>query len=146
MFNYTFKAVQFAFAHPLAGTFVMNGEQANGGITITNATEHTIQTVTPDGAVIMNFIPGDNGGLQLQCEQIASLHEFLINWHNTVVALAKGGDLSNYATGSALVLDLNTGASHTLQGITPTKIPDKVYGSQSQMVTWTLNAAKVINE
>jgi len=146
MFLYSFPSIQFSFTHPIAGSFLMNGEQANGGITIAPLIDHTAQEVTPDGATVTNFIPGNNATLTVQTQQISALNAFLIGWHNDCVVAADAGDLSNYATANALVIDPNSGRTHTMQGIAPSKVPDTPYGAQSAMVSWILKVSSLTTE
>ena len=146
MFQYSFSAIQLSLSHPIAGTFVSNGAQANGGITIAPLVDHTTQEVTPDGATITSYHPGKNCTLTIQTQQIADLDEFLIGWHNGCATAADAGDLSNYATMTALVVDTNSGKTHTMQGIAPSKIPDTPYGAQAQMVSWILKASSLDTE
>jgi hypothetical protein len=146
MFNYSFASIQFSFVHAIAGQFLSNGEEANGGITIAPLVDHTAQEVTPDGATINNFIPGKNATLTVQTQQISALNAFLINWHNDCVLAAEAGDLSDYATANALVIDPNGGRVHTMQGIAPSKIPDTPYGAQSAMVSWVLKVSSLTTE
>jgi hypothetical protein len=146
MYQYSYKSIQLSFSHLIAGTFVLNGEQAAGGITITPLIDHTAQEVTPDGATINNFIPGNNATLTVQVQQVSEWNDFLVGWHNDCVMAAEAGDMSNYATASALVIDTNSGRTHTMQGIAPSKIPDTPYGAQSQMVSWVLKVSTLVTE
>jgi hypothetical protein len=66
MFQYSYPSIQLSLVHPIAGSFIANGAMANGGITIAPVIDHTVQEVTPDGATITNFIPGDNATLTIQ--------------------------------------------------------------------------------
>lgn len=146
MYQYSYKAIQLSFSHPIVGSFILNGEQAAGGITIAPQIDPTVQEVTPDGSTITNFIPGDNALLTVQVQQVSEWNDFLIAWKNYCVTAAKAGDLSNYATANALVVDTYSGRSHTMQGIAPSKIPDTPYGAQSQMVSWVLKVSSLTTE
>jgi hypothetical protein len=146
MYQYSYKAIQLSFSHPVVGSFLLNGEQAAGGITIAPLIDPTVQEVTPDGATINNYIPGKNATLTIQVQQVSEWNDFLVAWKNYCVTMADASDLSNYATASALVVDSNSGRTHTMQGIAPSKIPDTPYGAQSQMVSWVLKVSTLITE
>ncbi|HEY3987941.1 MAG TPA: phage protein [Acidobacteriaceae bacterium] len=146
MFQYSFASIQLSFTHALAGNFLWNGEQANGGVTIAPLTDHTDQETTPDGAVITNFIPGDSAAFTVTTQQISALHAFLIGWHNACVTAAKLGDLSDYNTAAAIVRDPISGRTHTMQGIAPSKIPDTPYNPKAQMLSWVLKVSNLVTE
>lgn len=146
MFQYSFLSIQLSLVHPVAGTYIANGEQANGGITIAPLVDHTAQDVTPDGATITNYHPGKTATLTIQTQQISDLNAFLIGWHNDCTTAADLGDLTDYTTMSALVVDTNSGRTHTMSGIAPSKVPDTPYGASSAMVSWVLKVSTLDTE
>jgi Protein of unknown function (DUF3277) len=146
MFTYSYSAIQLSLSHPISGSYIANGEAANGGITIAPVVDHTVQEVTPDGATITNFIPGNNATMTIQAQQIANLDDYLIGWHNDCVTAASLGDMATYAAMTAVVIDTNSGKVHTMQGIAPSKIPDTPYGAQSAMLSWVLKVSNLVTE
>ncbi|MDQ2763047.1 MAG: DUF3277 family protein, partial [Pseudomonadota bacterium] len=65
---------------------------------------------------------------------------------NACKTAADLGDVALWAAAVISIRNIVDGSTHTLTGISPGKVPDKVYQAQGQKITWTLPAAKVINE
>jgi hypothetical protein len=144
--TYSFTAVTAAFNHPLAGSYVMQGQQGFGQIVISNATERTVHDVAADGGIMVSYIPGDNGSVEIEMQQTNAFHEFLVGWYNLIKTNADNGDLSNWATATFVVRDMLSGALHTLTGVSPQKVPDKTYADRGGRIRWVLMAAQVIQE
>jgi hypothetical protein len=142
---YSFKDLSGAFAHPLAGSFIFAGQIGMGQITITMNTEKTSHDVAADGAVMVSFISGDNGQVAIEVQQNSDLHSFLLAWYNLIKTAADQGDVSNWASAGLSLRNVVDGSTHLLVGVSPSKIPDKVYAAQGGKVTWTLMAANVQN-
>ncbi len=145
MKTYSFKDVSGAFAHPLAGAFIFGGQIGMGQISISMATDKTSHDVAADGTVMVSFISGDNGAIDIEVQQTSELHSFLLAWYNLIKTASDLGDVSNWASAAITIRSLLDGASHVIQGLSPSKIPDKVYAAQGGKITWHLMAADVQN-
>ena len=52
----------------------------------------------------------------------------------------------NWAAAAISIRNIIDGSTHTAIGVSPGKVPPKVYTAQGGKITWTLPAAKIINE
>lgn len=143
--TYSFKDLSGAFTSPVAGAFIFSGEIGQGRVVVANTTEHGQMDTAPDGTVMPVYVAGDAGTITIECQQTSVIHKFLLNWFNIVNTLAKGGDVSNWATASALLRNLVDGSSHTATGISPQKVPDKTYVTNGTNITWMLLVANLLN-
>jgi Bacteriophage KPP10, Structural protein ORF10 len=139
---YSFKDLSGSFFHPAVGSFILNGGNIGfGQVTVAMTTEKTAHDVAADGSIMVSFISGDNGSVDIEVQQTSQLHNFLLSWYNAIKTAADAGDVTLWAAGSMLLRNIVDRTSHTLTGISPSKIPDKVYAAQGGKVTWKLMAA-----
>lgn len=143
--TYSFKDLSGAFTSPVAGAFIFSGEIGQGRVVVTNTTEHGLMETAPDGAVMPVYVAGDAATITIECQQTSTIHHFLLEWFNLCNTLAKGGDVSNWATAAVLLRNLVDGSSHTATGVSPQKVPDKTYNTNGTMVVWSLLCANLIN-
>lgn len=143
--TYSFKDLSGAFTSPVAGAFIFAGEIGQGKVVVTNTVEHGQMETAPDGTVMPIFLAGDNGVISIECQQTSAIHKFFLQWVNLLKTLANGGDVSNWATSSALFRNVVDGSSHTATGICPQKVPDKSYAANGTMITWMLLVANLVN-
>jgi hypothetical protein len=143
MSTYSFKDTAGAFTHPLAGAFLFAGQIGMNQAHVSMATEKTTHNLAADGNVMVSYIAGDNGSIALEVQQTSDLHAFLLAWYNTIKTLADQGNVTNWATAAITLRNLVDGSIHEATGVSPSKIPDKVYAAQGQNITWTLMAADV---
>ncbi len=141
--TYSFKDLTGGFSHPLAGTFIFGGEIGAGQITITMATEKTMQDVAADGTVQISAIAGDNGTVAIEVQQTSSFHTFLVQWFDLVKNGLNNDDVSTWNSASMLLRSTVNGVSHIVTGISPQNLPPKVYGKQGANITWTLSAGNI---
>ena len=146
MSTYAFKAIVGAFTHPDVGIFPFAGQLGVKQITVTNTVERGVLDVASDGAVMVSYVAGANGGCDIEMQQESSFHLYLTNWANLVFTEADNGDPSNFAAAALRFKDLLSGQTKTLTGVFPTKIPDVPYGNAGANVTWRLLAANVANQ
>jgi hypothetical protein len=147
MTTYSFKDLSGAFVHPLVGSYILGGGNIGlGQVSITMTQDRTVQDVSSDGSVMVSYIPGDNGTISIEVQQTSDLHDFLLNWFNVCKTAADAGDVGFWAAGVVSIRNLVDGSVHTATGVSPGKVPDKVYQAQGQKITWTLPAATIINE
>jgi Protein of unknown function (DUF3277) len=145
--TYSFKDLTGGFVHPIAGSYILNGGHIGlGQITISMTQDRTVQDVSSDGSVMVSYIAGDNGTIAIEVQQTSSLHEFLLSWFNACKTAADSGDVTNWASASISIRNLLDGSTHTATGVSPGKVPDKVYQKQGQNITWTLPAARIVSE
>lgn len=145
--TYSFKALNGAMTCPGIGfTLLFGGQLGTGGITVANATDHTVHDTAADGVVMPSFVAGDSGNIVLECQQTSIIHSMLLSWLNALKTAAMLGDLSNWANTSMLLIETTTGQSHRATGVSPNKIPDKSYSAQGGKVTWTLPACNIVNQ
>ena len=142
--TYAFKNVVGAFTDPDVGTFPFQGQEGVKQLTIFNATDRTSHDTAADGSIMVSYISGASGALEIETQQTSSLHAFLVNWANVKFTEAENQDAINFAAAAVNVVDTLNGAVHTLTGVSPMKIPDKGYGASGAMVTWRLPAANVV--
>ncbi len=143
--TYSFKDVVGSFSHPLAGVQTFAGQIGLGTFVVKNATERTHHDLASDGTVMVSYISGANGSMEIEMQQNSVLHHFLLNWFNTITVLAEQGNVANWASGVISLASTLDGASHLLTGVSPSKIPDKTYAQSGGKVTWNLMAAQVTN-
>jgi Bacteriophage KPP10, Structural protein ORF10 len=139
---YSFKDLSGNFSHPAVGSFILNGGNIGfGQVTVAMTTEKTTHDVAADGSVMVSFISGDNGSVDIEVQQTSALHNFLLDWYNRVKTAADLGDVTLWAAGSMLLRNIVDNTSHSITGISPSKLPDKVYAAQGGKITWKLMAA-----
>ncbi len=147
MTTYSFKDLTGAFVHPLVGSYILGGGNIGmGQITISMTTDRTMQDVASDGSVMVSYIAGDNGSVSIEVQQTSDLHNFLLTWFNACKTAADLGEVFTWAAAAMTIRNIIDGSVHTITGISPGKIPDKVYASQGGKITWMLPAARVISE
>lgn len=141
--TYSFKDLTGAFYHPLAGIYNFGGQMGAGQITVHMATEKTSQDVAADGAVQISAVAGDNGTVTIEVQQTSAFHAYLLDWANTIKNNLNNNDISDWASGTMLLRNISNGTSHTVSGISPQNIPDKVYAKQGGNINWVLMAADI---
>lgn len=141
--TYSFSGVSMAFSHPYVGDYAFSGKQGKGQITISMATEKTVMDVAADGGVMPSYIMGDNGTFTIELQQTSDFHAWLLKYYNKIKVNADAGNPRNWAAASCSVRSLVDGAWHSMTGVAPVKLSDKVYASQGQKVTWQFAAADI---
>ena len=144
--TYAYKNVVGAFTDPDVGNFSFQGQIGVKHLTITNASERGVIDPAADGAQMVSYVSGAAGSIDIEVQQTSTLHQFLVLWANVKFTEADAGNASNFAAAAIKVIDLLSGAMHTLTGVFPTKIPDKPYGPSGASVTWRLMAANVVTQ
>lgn len=144
--TFAFKSVVGSFTDPDVGTFPFQGQQGVKQLTVTNATERTAHDTGADGTIMVSYVSGASGAIDIETQQTSSLHQFLVNWANVKFTLAENQNASNFAAAAVKIIDLINGSIHTLTGVSPSKIPDKPYGPSGGFVTWRLMAANVATQ
>lgn len=141
--TYSFKDTTGSFEHPDVGVFPFAGQIGAGEFIVVMSTERSAHNVAADGAVVVSYVAGDNGALEIQVQQTSPLHAFLLSWFNTIKTAANNGNVLNWAGATVTLRNLVDGSEHKLKGVSPSKIPDKTYAAQAGMLIWRLMAADV---
>jgi len=136
--TYSFLDLSGAVAHPELGAYSFDGKGV-GQVTVTMATDKTAHDVAADGSVMVSKIAGSNGSIQIQCQQTSNVHRWLLAAYNALMV----APADQWAQMGATLRNTADGTSHLLLGMSFQKVPDKVYQSHGQMVTWTLMAADI---
>lgn len=140
--TYSFLDLAGAISHPLfpLGVFQFTGEGV-GSLTVTMMTERTAHDVAADGSIMISKIAGNNGQINIECQQTSLLHKYLLSLYNYVTT----ADASAWAMAAIIMRNVKDGTSHIATGVSFGKIPDKPYGASGARVTWTLWAADITN-
>lgn len=144
--TFAFKSVVGAMTDPDAGVFPFAGQEGVKQLTIGNATDRTVHDTAADGTIMVSYVSGASGYIDIETQQTSALHQFLVNWANIKFTQSEAGNSSNFAAAAVKVVDLINGSIHTLTGVSPLKIPDKPYGPSGGFVTWKLMAANVVTQ
>lgn len=143
--TYALKSVVGSFTHPVAGTFTFAGQIGVGSIEIAMSTDRSVQDVAGDGAVMTSAVAGRNGSFTLSIQQTSELDQFLLAYFNILDTAFNLDDVSQWTTAAVFVQDLVTGNQHILSGVSPTKPPNRPYGSRGAMLSWVLLASDIVN-
>ena len=95
---------------------------------------------------MVSYVPGDNGEVNIEMQQTCILHTFFLAWFNACKTAADNGDVTDWAAGVVSARNIVDGTSHTATGVSPAKVPDKTYAASGGNITWSLMAARVINQ
>jgi hypothetical protein len=144
---YSGKDISISAVNAALGVNIQVAGVAENGLnqtTVRLLTDHVLMKVGADGAVVPSYIPGDNGEIEIQVWQTSILHAALLAWFNSVSSAARAGDVSNVFAGQVLIAStVAGGSSHFAEGCCPVKVPDKVYGTEAQPVSWVIRAASI---
>lgn len=145
--TYSGKDLNFAFTSPLTGTIQVAGvsEQGVNKVSVRMAQTQTTMKVGMDGAVVPSAIPGDNGEIDIDVWQTSTIHQLLLAAYNAQKAARDQGDVSNWAANTIVIQNIVDGSGHQATGVAFMKVPDKVYETEAQAVTWTLMCANIVN-
>jgi Bacteriophage KPP10, Structural protein ORF10 len=140
MYNYSFKGLAGAMAHPSLGAFIFTG-LGIGSINVTKTGENTAHSVAADGVAMVSHVINKTGMLAIQCQQNSDVDQWL-RWAFNLL------DNTNPETDWALMvielIDSVGQKSTTATGVSFQKAADLPYQAQGQMVTWNLMAASVV--
>lgn len=136
--TYSFLDLAGAISHPSVGPYVFTGEGV-GEVNLNMTTDRSVHDVAADGVVMVSKIAGNNGTVNIICQQTSNLHKWLLKYYNAVIA----DDTSLWAAGAMVLRNVSDGTSHMVTGLSFTKKADKSYQSQGQRVTWAFMAADI---
>jgi hypothetical protein len=144
--TYSFKDLVGSITSPLAGSFVLAGAAiGNGQVRITMTTTRSELDTAADGAVMVSYIAGSAGMMEIECQQTSALHKFLLYMNNLHQTAADADDVSSWAASSVQLRNITDGSQHLATGVSLAKTPDKTYAVRGGMITWSLPCAHVTN-
>lgn len=117
-----------------------------GQITFAKTDNVSENNVSADGAVMTSAIAAPNGTIAIEMQQTSSVHKSLLSWYTYLETAFNSGDISDWTAASLYWVNTVDGTQHTCTGISPQKVPDKMYGKTGAMVTWTLMAQSIVSE
>jgi hypothetical protein len=140
--TYSFLDLNGAIAHPLAGigSFTFTG-QGVGEVIIEMTEDRSAHDIAADGNVMISKVGGNNGTIQIKCQQTSPVHKFLLLAYNALIIAPP----DQWAQAAAFLRNVTDGTSHIATGVSFTKIPPKSYQKQGQMITWMLMAGDIQN-
>jgi hypothetical protein len=143
--TYSFRDLVGTLNNPVAGvTIVFNGGNIGfSRITITMSTDRSAHDVASDGAVMVSYVAGRNGAIEIEVQQTSAIHHDLLDLYNQLETLANGGDSSGWAANTLSFRAPFDQSQYLLSGASFTKIADKPYQAHGQKVVWHLVAADV---
>lgn len=136
---YSLADVRAVMYHQDVGQCVLSS-QGLGKISITHAGDLSSHTATADGYVVVNRLRGSHGMITLEVPQNSSADEFLRRWARYL----KNAQSWLFALTALNIVDQMGGFTIYCEGVTPQKIPDRVYDQTSGNVSWTLLAASIV--
>jgi hypothetical protein len=145
--TYSFKSLVGVFTNPPLGVTIplTGGNLGAGGFTVRMTTDRTVHEVAADGTVLISYIAGDNGELDIEAQETSVLHSALLAAYNLALAAANADDVSAWATIAISFRMLTDGSQHLFSGVSFQKFPDKPYQARGQNVTWKLMIANAYN-
>lgn len=135
---YSLADVRVVLYHPGVGQCVLSSLGA-GKITLSRAGDLFSHTATADGYVVVNRLRSSHSSVTVEVPQNSYADEFLRRWARYL----KNADSADFTRSSLTLADAMGGFTVSCEGVTPQKIPDRVYDQTSGIVTWTLLAANI---
>jgi hypothetical protein len=145
--TYSFKSLTGVLTNDVYGITIplTGGNIGAGSFTVRMTTARSAHDVAADGTVMVSYIAGDNGDIDINVQESSALHTELLALWNLALLAANNDDVSGWAATSISFRMLTDGTQHTLTGCSFDKVPDKPYEAAGQRVTWKMMAANVIN-
>ena len=135
---YSLADVRAVMYHQDVGQCVLSA-QGMGKISVTSSGDLSSHTATADGFVVVNRLRANHGIITLEVPQNSSADEFLRRWARYL----KNAQSYLFALTALNIVDQMGGFTIYCEGVTPQKIPDRVYDQTSGNVSWTLLAASI---
>ena len=135
---YSLADVRAVLYHPNVGQCVLSSQGA-GKITISHAGDLSSHTATADGYVVVNRLRTSHGSIAVEVAQNSSADEFLRKWGRYL----KNARSSVFALSTLNLVDSMGNFTVSCEGVTPQKIPDRVYDQTSGTLTWTFLAERI---
>jgi len=137
--TYSFLDSVLILAHPAEATpFVFVGE-GTGSITVSMSETRTIHDIAADGSVMVTKVAGNNGQISIDVQQTSNAHRSMLAFFNRLIQAPP----DQWAQATLAVRNITDHSGHLCTGISPQKVPDKVYKKEGGHVTWVLLAADI---
>jgi hypothetical protein len=142
---YSLRDASGSFYHPSIGTITFSGDLGVGSISFEKTVNRTVLDVAGDGGIMGSALPGDNGIIHLEIQQVSPLQGALQTWANALFTAQSQNDVSEWFDGVLTMSFLVDGSIHNCTGVAPTKEPTKVYGAQGAKLVWDLLACRIVS-
>jgi hypothetical protein len=126
--------------HPKVGSFSFSGEVGLGSISFEKTVTRTVLDVAGDGTIMTSALPGNNGTIHIDVQQVSPMHGYLTAWANGLYSAQSVGDVSTWNLATLNFTSIVDGSTHYAVGVSPLKEPTKAYGAQGAHLTWDLLA------
>lgn len=136
--TYSFSDVNVVISHSKVGEYHIDGKGI-GTVSVTMATERTVQSLAADGSVMTSKVMGRNGIISFAVQQTSEVHKWLTHWFNFL----EGADPGEWADTSITIRSAHMGDVIQAGQVAPQKLPDKPYQQTGQLITWNLMAADI---
>ena len=135
---YSLADVRAVIYHQDVGQCVLSSSGA-GKISITHSGDLSSHTATADGYVVVNRLRSGHGMITIEVPQNSSADEYLRRWSRYL----KSCQSYLFAITALNIVDQMGSFTIYCEGVTPQKIPERVYDLTSGNVSWTLLAASI---
>ena len=135
---YSLADVRTVIYHQDVGQCVLSA-QGVGKISTSLSGDCSSHTATADGYAVVNRLRNNHGVITIEVLQNSSADEFLRRW----ARFMKNCQTWQFALTALNIVDYMGGFTIYCEGVTPQKIPDRVYEQTAGTVSWTLPAANI---
>lgn len=146
--TYSGRDLNGALSSLLFGSISLAGINSQGieKVMVRMTTDHAVTKTGMDGAVVPSYVPGESGEVEIQVWQTSTIHQEFLAAYNTIQAAAALGDVSQAFGATLFLSNVTDGSSHTCTGGSFSKVPDKTYEADAQVVSWLIRFCNVISE
>lgn len=141
---YSFLDLSGSMSHPLLGSYIFTG-QGVGSITTVFDHERDFNEIDVNGIVVVGYVPGDNGKIQIVCQISSNVHSWLGYLYTGIKNKMKDKSYNEWARMNFYLRNVVTGNSFQARGVTFTGYPEESRAAQGSLVTWVLSFAHGVN-
>ena len=135
---YSFADLQTVVSHPQYGSYTASGTGI-GTISLSMATDRSVQQVAADGTVMTSKVEGENGTATIAILQTSNFQKWLLGLYNYL----KTADPSQWNQISVTMDATVMGDNNQMTNCSLQKRADRPYQAQGQLATWTILAESV---
>lgn len=139
--TYSFEDVICTLNHSGTGSKSTKGAGL-GSVTVAMSNDRTVHDVASDGSVMITKKISKNGTIAFEMQQTSQVHKWLLKTYNYVDTAAT----SEWAGMTVTITSKDLDEKTTCTNVAFQKMADKPYQAEGQHVTWTLMAAKIVEE
>jgi hypothetical protein len=136
--TYSFSDTNIVIAPPGYPAYTLNG-QGIGEITVSYINDNTAHNLAADGNVMVSKIKANNANVNISAQQTSTLHQYLKDLFNYLMASPTNFWASTYIT---IKSKAGTFDDIQLSGVSFTKRSDQPFQQQGQSVTWPFMVAE----